>query len=347
MTDKKLAKHVKKLFLQNRFTLEDISIITGKPIEECAKEYQEYYNLPISSSMFIVGNQKSRKTLLECIRNAKPCLLIGPNGVGKTSAVRDIAKSNGLTIKRAYPLSQKELVKEFMRGPYDPANNNLYVVEADALNNKKYSVLKKYVKDTKRPFVVIANSKKTLNSRITKKLKIIKFLPPTPEDVEIFLRKKYNWDGNIYDVYDPDMRLVLNRVLGDKDLIKPNESKTINARDCAIELSYGYFKKEGFEELDQPIWWVIRWLAYNQNRKFRHKKDILKNLLKLSYIDSKKFTFSQTHIENMLLNLKGSPRRVKFKFPPWTSKETKEEEIFKPFKEKPETTTKVDISSWL
>lgn len=303
----------------------------------------------MTKNHIIVGNYEARKQLKRNILNCKPTLLTGPNGVGKSSIMVEIAEFNGLNLRVVYPLDQKEIVKEFGVGPTEPSNNDFYVIEADGLNARKYSILKNYIKNAKRPIVVIVQNKDRINKRLSKLLDPIEFSYPSTEDVEKLLRNHFDWDGNIEDIYDPDMRVVMARINAGEKIFKPQKEKTISAKDMAVELGYGYVKKKDFEELDQPLWWVIRWLGYNQKLKFpRSPVTMLKNLEKLSFIDEYKFKGVEDYLHYMLMGIRGSPRRAFFKFPIWPKKEG-EIEGYSVLTDAPEKPIKEDfsLSQWL
>lgn len=337
---KDLGKTVKKLLFTNRFTIEEISGMLDTPIEECVKAYESYFNSPIPSSLFIVGNQKQRSKLKKNIVNGKHTLIYGGVGTGKTTSVKQITDDLRLNLIKINPIDPEEIAKKFGGGPTQD-NKNVYLIEADSLPKKKYSILRSYIKNSKRPIVIITEHKKTLHGNVRRLLEKIPFTTPGPMEIKTFLNKKYGWNGDIQDIYDPDMRVVISRVLNSSKLSKPEPMEEMGSREVAEELSYGYFSD--FEKLSEPLWWVIRWLAYNQTRKFRKKSDQLENLKKLSFIDHKKHKWNETYLHNMLMGLKGSPRKAYFKFPPWPKKK-KEEEFVKIKKKK---TEEFKIDSWL
>ena len=358
MNEEKIAKLVKKLLYTNRYTLEDISSMLSIPIEKCVEAFEDYYKTKVPLDLFIVGNQEARNQLKQCVKNNIPALVVGPNGIGKSSSIRETAKFLNLLIHRIYPLKQHEIVKEFGRNPFSENNQTLFVIEADGLGAKEYAIMSEYIKNTKRPLVFIAEDKKKLNSNVVKKLTIINFSSPSPKEVEIFLKKTYNWEGKISEVYDGDMRLTLNRVLESTSLDKPQAPEYMDAMKFAHEASFGYLKKEDFSKLQQPIWWVLRALAYNQKLKFPTDTiNRLKNLENLSYIDSIKFSY-EDYIKQMVVKLKGSPRQGYFSFPPWGKKDEKivEEDFTKLSKkdvpqyvpqEKPIVQPQFNLGSWL
>jgi len=319
------AKIVKKLLLSNRYTMEQISAMLSVPIEKCVEEFETFFNTPIPASLFIVGNHEARRKLRTCINGLIPTLLVGPNGVGKTSAIREVAHELELNLRMIYPFNQQEIAEEFGLSIKNSSSKDLFVIEADTLGKKKYSILSTYIEQARRPIILVAEEESSLNTKIVKKCEVIYFAPPSMKDVDIFLKNKYSWNGNIKDIYDPDMRIVLARVFADLGIKKPVIKKKMDAMSMANNLSFGYEKVKDFDKLKDPIWWVIRNLAYNQHTKFRDSASILDNLEKLSFIDLYKFKCDPIYLKYMLVGLKGSPRRSYFKFPPWPKKQKKED----------------------
>ena len=302
-------------------------------------------------NLIIVGNYEAREKLRKNISNCIPTLLVGPNGVGKSSVVKELAGFMEYNFRNVYPIDQQDIVKEFGVGPTSAFNNDMYVIEADGLNRKKFAILKAYIQNAKRPLVVICQSRESVNKKLIKYLDVIAFTFPTMEEVEKLLREHYNWDGNILDVYDPDMRVVMARINSGERIIKPPQTEHIQAKDLAVELGFGYVKKRDFNKLKQPLWWVIRWLSFNQRLKFPKSPTILlNNLEKLSIIDTYKFAGVDNYLHYMLMGVKGSPRRAFFKFPIWPKK--KEVDVgFDSMTKAPERPKKIverfDLTNWL
>jgi len=352
-----LAKQVKKLIFSNRYTFEMISEMLDEPVDVCIKAFESYFNTPIPPSLLIIGNKQVRERLQDNIKNSVKTLLCGPNGTGKNIAIRMIAVEQKLNLIKSFPLKQSELVLSFGKGPLYNNNDNLYVIDANSLPKKKYSILLKYVKESERPIVIIADSRDRVHKKVLSELEVLSFGAISPNEVGKFLKKKYNWDGDIKDIYSDDMRVVISRVLVDEKIEKIKSKPVIPSSVFAFNISCGFTKYKDFEQLNDPIWWVIRWLAFNQWRKFINKQDQLENLKKLSLIDSKKFFYPPRYIKQMLINLNPSPRRGRFIFPPWPKKrEIKETEFVeklktpkgvKPIPKKSVPLADIDFSKWL
>lgn len=356
MDNKQLARQIKKLIYSNRFTMETISQMIDVPVDECMNLYFEYYKQPLPPSLMIVGNEKARDILKKNIKNAKPTLICGPNGTGKDISLREIAKSLSLDLRKIVPLKEKELALHFGRGPLFNNNNSLFVIDIDSLSKKKYSILLKYIKESVRPIILMTQDKDNVNKKILKKLSIVKFSHPTSLEVEKFLKIKYGWEGDIRDVYDNDMRVVISRVLASKKLDHIKIDEEIKSSVLAFNISCGYTKYEDFDKLKEPFWWVLRWLTFNQHKKHKNQDELLSNLRKLSIIDSYKFLYNEEYLRQMLLDLNTSPVRTQFSFPPWgKKKEIKEEDLVEKLsspseirkKEVEKKLEKVDWGKWL
>ena len=353
-----LGKQVKKLIFQNRFTLDEISNITGEAIEECIKAFEWYMNVPIPPSLLIVGNEGVRERLKDNIKNGVNTLLCGPNGTGKNIAIKEIASQLHLTLIKSVPLKQSEIVLSFGKGPLYNNNDNFYVIDVNSLPKKKYSILLKYVKESERPLVLIADTKNKVNKSVSKHLDVLSFGVISPTDVKKFLQDKFNWDGDIKEIYDQDMRVVFARVFADKKLERVRIEKPIPSSIFAFNLSCGFTKYEDYARLKDPLWWVIRWLAFNQWRKFPDKRNQLYNLERLAEIDRNKFYFPKEYTQQMLMDLRTSSRRGRFIFPPWPKKKAgvKDEVVVKVKSNAPKTRPKpkksvpleqIDFSRWL
>lgn len=247
------------------------------------------------------------------------------------------------------------MVISFGKGPLYNNNNSLYIIDIDSFPKKKYSILLQYIKETLRPLVFVANNKDKIHKKLLKELDYIHFSPPSPKDVEYFLKTKYNWKGDIEDIYDEDMRVVISRVLASPELQSVKVKELIDSRIMAFNISCGYTKFEDFDNMKEPIWWVIRWLAYNQRKKFPSKEIQLNNLKKIAEIDKNKFYYPPRYIRSMLIGLPTSPRRSQFSWPPWPKKEkTVKLELVEKLKkgksakkEAKKVLEQVDFSRWL
>lgn len=321
------------------------------PTDECIKAFESYYKTPIPASLLVVGNNNARKQLEENIKNAVATLLVGPNGSGKDIAIRKIAEKLGLEIRKSIPLNQASLALSFGKGPLYNNNNFLYVVDIDSFPKKTYSVLLRYVTGSKSPIVLITNSKNNAYSKIVKACKIITLSHPSPNDIEKFLNEKYNWYGNIADIYDEDMRVVINRAVSGSSIGKIKAEEIIGSAQMAMNISCGFAKIGDFNRVKDPLWWIIRWLSYNQRKKLPDKTRRLENLNKLSEIDSLKFRWNDTYLKYMLLDMHSSPVRSRFSFPLWPKKkDIVEEQTVEKFKRADIVKKKVeqtDFSKWL
>lgn len=318
-TAKDLARRIKKLLWSNRFTLDDISNFLDLPLDKVISTFESYYNIPIPPSLLIVGNLKQRQQLTEFIKASLSVLVYGPNGTGKKSAVKLISNEQDLTLIYSAPLKKSDIIISFGRGPLF-TNTNLYVVDINSIKKNDQLFLLQYLNNAIRPIIIIADDKDKVHKKLRNKLKIIKFTEPSSKDVEYFLKKKYNWEGKIEDIYDRDMRVVISRVLGDIEIKKPEQEEELSARVLAFMLSCGYAKLKDFNRLNEPFWWLLRWLGYNQDKKFNDNELIMQNLEKISVIDENKFRYNPVYLQSMVSKLHTSHRRTNFTFPPWPIK---------------------------
>lgn len=333
-----------------------IGQMLDEPVDVCIKAFESYFNAPIPPSLLIIGNKEVRERLQDNIKNSVKTLLCGPNGTGKNMAIRLIAEEQKLNLIKSTPLKQSELVLSFGKGPLYNNNDNLYIIDINSLPKKKYSILLKYVRESVRPIVLIGDTKDKVHKKILSELEVLSFGVVSPNDVERFLKKKYNWEGDIKDIYNDDMRVIISRVLIGEKIERIKTKPIIPSSVFAFNISCGFTKYEDFKQLNDPVWWVIRWLAFNQWRKFINKQDQLYNLKKLSLIDSKKFYYPPEYINQMLLGLTSSPRRNRFIFPPWPKKREIKEVDFVEKLKTPVVKTKtkksvpleqIDFSRWL
>lgn len=245
---------------------------------------------------------------------------------------------------KSVPLKLSDIVKSFGRGPFH-TNTNVYVIDVDSLPKKKYSILFKYVTEAIRPIILVASSKDKVHKKVLSKIKTVCFNPPTPLEVEKLLKQCFAWDGDIRDIYDPDMRKILTRIRTGALIPRIEETEEHSAKNTAFMLSTGH--KVDFTQVNEPFWWVLRWLAYNQGLKLPSRPRLqLENLAKLSEIDARKFSHSEVYLQEMSKHLNHSPRRAYFHFPPWNKKVVaKEEKKIVKLKKKP--VKQVDFSQWL
>ncbi len=98
------------------------------------------------------------------------------------------------------------------------------------------------------------------------------------------------------------MRIVISRVLADPGIESITIDEPINSQIMAFNIGCGNAKPKDFNNFKEPLWWVIRWLAFNQRKKFPRITQQLENLKKLAEIDSKKFIYPSFYVEQMFVD---------------------------------------------
>lgn len=317
-----LGKRVKKLLQQNKHTLNEISYILGESIEKCVKSYENYYNAPIPPSILIVGNERKIKHLKRLIDNGEKILLYGDNGVGKSSAVRSLSEKYRTVV--SYAEKTDQLIKDFGDLPFK--KNYLFVLEAERFYWRGYALLKKYLKDSNAPFIVIVNNKKEVHKSILDLLTPVRFTPPSKQDIEKFLKKKFpDWKGNIDNVYNKDFRVLLRKVMFDiNEDDRRNEEEHLDSKALAYKILVGKVTPKDIENAKEPLPWTARYLGYNVVNFF-YKKKGREFMDLLCFYDLNKYNFRQDFLKGVLLSLPKREKRGRLYFPPFPPKKKKEE----------------------
>jgi len=317
-----LGKRVKKLVYQNRFTLPEIACLCNSTVEECTTAYENYTGKKILASFLIAGNEKQRNQLRKLILNNEKILLFGEHGVGKSSLPRLIASEIGWQIKYSYPRNTEDLLKDFAQLPLQ-TRNTIFVVEGDSFYWRAYALINFYVKESKNPFIVIVNKKDTVHATVAKQMTPLKLQAPTRKDVEQFVKKKYpDWQGDIEDIYDSDMRVTLRNILSGIKSFKPIEEEKLSSQQVAYKILTGKCEKKDFENCEHPFIFILNWLGNNLH-KFYSSVSPSENL---SFVDTYKYDYKQKYLNGILLNFGKHDKRAKMNFPPIKFKPKEEKE---------------------
>lgn len=321
-----LGKRVKKLIYQNKFTLEDISRILQEPIEKCLNSYEEYTGQKIPPTILIAGNSKQQENLKKLILNNEKVLLFGSHGVGKSSAIRKIGDELQYRIIESYPRSNEDLMEDWGDLPFN-INKSIFVMEGDGFYWRKYGLIKKYIEKSKNPIIVIVNKKNTVHGTVEKLLMNVMFSPPSRQEVASFLKKKFpDWNGNINDVYDRDVRVTLRKIKFDIDEnLQIDSPKTIDSRQLVYKIFNGTATKEDIENCKDPVQWAQRSIAYNA-KNFYSKKTALEVLDKVCFVDKYKYNYNRDFLNGVLLSIPRREKSGKIQFPPYPYKPKNEEE---------------------
>jgi len=310
--DTELGRRVKKLIYQNRYLLPEIARLCNSTVEECVSAFEGYTGEKILPEFLIVGNEKQKTELRKLILQNQKVLLYGDNGVGKSSLPRLIANEIGWKIKYTYPRNTEDLLKDFAQLPLQ-TKETIFVVEGDYFYWRSYALVNHYIKESKNPIIIIVDKKETVHGSVSKQLVHLKLQPPTPNDVLLFLRKKYpEWSGNIKDVYDKDMRITLRNVIYGIKSYKPQFDEKLTAQKVAYNIIQGKATRKDIENCKDPLLFILNWLG-NNSHNFYSELDTIDNV---SFIDTYKYNYKKNYLNGILLNINKADKRAKMLFPP-------------------------------
>ena len=316
-----LGKHVKKLIGQKK-SLKDITILCNSSMEECANAYESYTGKKIFAVFYVVGNQKQKIEIRKLILQRQKILLFGDIGVGKSSVPKLIADELGYRIVTSFPRKNEDLLKDFAQLPLE-TKNTIFVLEGDSFYWRTYALINHYLRESKCPFIIIVSKKDTVPKRVQKHLVAIKLYPPTQQDVEAFVRKRYpEWNGNIKDVYDKDLRITLRKIRYGITSYKPQPIEKFDAQKVAYLILQGKAKRNDINNMSHPQLFLLNWLGNNAHKFYSN----LQKFDDISFVDTYKYNFKRKYLDGVLLNLGRADKRAKMKFPSIKYKVKKEQE---------------------
>ena len=178
-------------------------------------------------------------------------------------------------------------------------------------------------KKNKNPIIIIVTKKDTVHKTVQKQLVPIKLYPPTQQDVEEFVRSRYpEWNGNIKDVYDKDLRITLRKIRYGITSYKPQLIDKFDAQKVAYRILQGKATRKDINNMSHPQLFLLNWLGNNSHKFYSD----LQKLDDISFVDSGKYYFKKKYLDGVLLNLGKANKRAKMKFPPIKFKPPKEKE---------------------
>jgi len=196
----------------------------------------------------LIFNKRTKEQLDEIIRhirNGTPVLIWGQQGIGKTSFAKLVSKKFNFNVY--YTNASSERTKKFADRILAQVQRRtlhksiLILDEVDGFKN--WSTLKKIIKQTKIPIILIANDiYKNIPKEIREMCSVYEFKPPYVTSARSYIRKLAESKGVPYDAnkVNRDLRASVNTVLhgGDNYDITDN----FNVTREALEGRYEHFR---------------------------------------------------------------------------------------------------------
>jgi len=222
----------------------------------------------------MVGNEDARlavlKWLQKWVSGAKPLLLVGPPGVGKTTLVHAIATQFGLDLVEMNASDTRN--KEGIRARLEPVMNNvsifgtrtmLFLDEVDGISGREdtggLDLLVDMMKEPTVPVIMAANVKSAKIKELAKACKTVEFAPVPPRLLLMFLEHVLASEGE--KLGPGDKVAIVNNSRGDiRNLLNSAQSRvagyaTVSNADVAeIDIQdaiNGYFAASGKEQAVQ------------------------------------------------------------------------------------------------
>ena len=345
MTDK--AKMLKKLVLQNRFTLDEISRMTGVQPADMPEMYKAYTGQDIPESLFIVGHDDEIAKLKSAVLAGEKVIITGPPGIGKTISARKAIRDAGFTINEINISDNrtKDMLESKLFGGHLVGSTTCFLFdEVDNFYWRSHAAFKAIVESSRAPILMTCNYIEKIPESIKKICKVMKMKPPTMKDLQAFITTKFpHLSLKAQDLYNPDFRKVMTHILyGVKDDHEPERWYNAEALAGVIIGEPSPVKRlNAMNHAEDQLSWSINWIDNALPRVSPSLEATTTMLNELSIIDSWARRTNQKYIASMMAALPCFNRRVKLDFPVTLMRAEKKKE--KPVVEESEGVTKVAV----
>jgi replication factor C large subunit len=326
----------------------------------------------------IYGNNKTIKSLIEWSNDlsTNAVILHGPHGTGKTTAAHALANDKGWTITEinASDKRRNKDIEEILGAPSQStlSNKKNLIILDEADNMKGHKAVKKLIRKSSRPLVIIVNDLYQIDNSLRNECKIIEFEEPRFSDLislleEICKSEDIDYSSDILKeiARDSDFRSAVNDlqslsigrdsiskgdyVLGDRE----EDSELFNFLDNLFKDNFNEELISEARGLDKNPVELIRWIENNVSKVYSNKE--LENAFKeLSKADvwigrtnkTQEYKFWKYALVSMVLGVAVSSENknsgwTSYQSPQWKTGDSDKKHIAKKISKNSNVSTKV------